>query len=211
MRTFRLDRVPLPRSLPTEMEIFAIPEDVELDVEVGCGVGLHPIRHAQRHPERRVVAIEHSRERFTKFAARLSRHPEIPGLRAIHANAISWISHRVPVGRVDRYFFLYPNPYPKRSDRNKRWHAMPFMERVIETLKPGGTLTLATNEEFYWDEARDFYQRIWGLSLELERDVSLSDLPDGKPRTHFEAKYLDRGQRCRELRFRKGTYFGRHH
>ena len=26
---------------------------------------------------------------------------------------------------------------------------MPFMEKVLETLKPGGTLQLATNERFY--------------------------------------------------------------
>ena len=33
---------------------------------------------------------------------------------------------------------------------------MPFMQKIIDVLKAGGKIHLATNEKFYADEAREF-------------------------------------------------------
>jgi tRNA G46 methylase TrmB len=60
----------------------------------------------------------------------------------MRANAVHWIAHYLSKQSVDAYFILYPNPYPKASQRNKRVHAMPFMGHLIATLKPGGTLKM---------------------------------------------------------------------
>lgn len=174
-----------------------------LDVEIGCGVGLHPIRYAHSHPDRFLVAIEQTRTKYEKFAGRVANHEGLSNLLPVHADAIEWITHFVLEGSVDRYFFLYPNPNPKPKDENKRWYAMPFMEKVLSTLKPGGTLAIATNEAFYARDAEAFLTRIWGMTLVERREIHQSRMPAGFPRTHFEKKYLERGQICFDLLLRK--------
>ena len=181
------------------------PISCPLDIEIGCGVGWHPIAYARKHPNRYLVAIEHTAEKFEKFARRLRRNPAARNLLAVHANAISWITHEVTTQSVDRYFLLYPNPYPKAKQRNQRWHAMPFMERLIATLKPGGELILATNLPAYAEEAEDLLVQHWGLIPARKRLLMLPTLPEGFPRTHFEKKYLEAGQICFDLVFRKPT------
>jgi tRNA (guanine-N7-)-methyltransferase len=175
---------------------FIVPK-TPLDIEIGCGVGLHPILYQGQHPERCLVAIEHTKEKFDKFYRRFQNHGSPKNLIPVHANGISWVSQQLPMNSVDRFYFLYPNPNPKPGDLNKRWYAMPFMQKVLEVLKPGGQLILATNEFFYKEEALDYFLNYWKLKL-LEETILKSDF---KHRTHFEKKYLERGEDCFNLVF----------
>ena len=175
---------------------FIVPK-LPLDIEIGCGVGLHPILFNKAQPNRCLVALEHTKEKFDKFYRRYLNHGSPSNLIPIHANGISWVSQQLPENSVDHFYFLYPNPNPKPGDLNKRWYAMPFMEKVLEVLKPGGKITLATNELFYKDEALNYFLNHWKLNLEEEKKLP----SDFKHRTHFEKKYLERGEDCFNLVF----------
>ena len=72
---------------------------------------------------------------------------------------------------------------------------MPFMSYLVETLKPKGIITLATNEKYYFDESLENAENIFGLKVLENRIVDKSE----KPRTHFEKKYLERGEICYNL------------
>ncbi len=195
-RPFQIARVPL----PSHHHDFTPPAR-PLDVEIGCGVGLHPIQFAKAHPDRYLVAIEHTREKFEKFRRRFERH-HLPNLLPVHANAISWVSHCLGDETVDNFYFLYPNPNPKGKDFNKRWHAMPFMEKVIRCLKPNGRIHLATNETFYAIEAKANFEQVWSLKTVRFERIQAGDV---RPRTHFEKKYLARAHTCFDLIFSKST------
>jgi tRNA G46 methylase TrmB len=97
-------------------------------------------------------------------------------------------------------FLLYPNPNPLARSANRRWHQMPFFAKLAAVLKPGGTLTLATNIEAYAAEAEQFIQTIWGLRLIQRQAIRAGEII---PRTHFEKKYLARGETCWNLIFQK--------
>ncbi|MES2769923.1 MAG: SAM-dependent methyltransferase [Bdellovibrionota bacterium] len=192
MRVFDKSNIPKPVmqvDLPTNFS--------NLDIEIGCGVGFHPIDYAKNNPERLLVAIEKTSEKFAKFLGRLEKHPQIKNVVPVHTNAIWWVAHYVKPQSVDRYFILYPNPYPK--DPQKRFFEMPFMTYLVETLKPGGIITLATNEKYYFDESLENAQKIFGLKVIENRIVEKSE----KPRTHFEKKYLERGETCYNLVLKK--------
>lgn len=201
MRKFQPSRIPFPRGVEP-FDVRAVPNGMPLDIEVGCGVGLHPIRYATENPDRYLVAIEHTRIKFEKFAGRLAHHAPFQNLLAVHADAVEWITHFVPDASVSRYLFLYPNPWPRPGDERRRWYAMPFMEKVIETMKPGATLELATNEPFYAEGARRFMTEEWGLKLVSDTELRSEELKEYRPRTHFERKYLARGQVCFNLIFK---------
>ncbi len=204
-RPFRVERVPQPRpgtaGFPKSDEIRGRP----LDLEIGCGVGLHPILYARANPERVLIAVEHTPTRFSAFQSRVLGNPGLENLHPVHADAVEWVSHRVPPGSLSRIFLLYPNPYPKPSDRKRRWYAMPFFGRLVEALQPGGEIHLSTNIPLYASEAREAFREIWGLR---ERRWETAQGSASSARTHFEKKYLERGETCFTLVGCKATQDG---
>ena len=120
---------------------------------------------------------------------------------SVNDDAIGWITHCVPPKSLERVFILYPNPYPKRGQANKRWHLMPFMGHLRGCLKPQGQLLIATNMAFYAEEAREHMVQTWGFRMVRDDAFSIQDRPAKEAHTHFERKYLERGERCFEMLF----------
>ena len=195
MRAFDPKKVPV----PPDFRPFVLEPGRPLDVEIGCGVGYHPVHYAKANPGRRLIAFERTTEKFEKFLGRIRGHAPLPNLTPVHGDAVAWITHGFGPAQVDRYFLLYPNPYPKESQRNLRFHEMPFLAHLTRTLKPGGTFTVATNERFYLDDSRARMREVWGYELVEERALPSAEAP----RTHFEKKYLGRGQPCWNQVFRR--------
>lgn len=170
-----------------------------IDIEIGCGVGFHPIRYSLTNPDRILIAIERTKLKFAKFQTRYQNHREPQNLFPIHADATHWIFRHVPDFRVDRIFILYPNPYPKLRQKNQRFAYSTFLPELIKKLKVGGTLELATNLYYYAEEMKTELTETWGLRLLKSTVID----PETKPRSHFEKKYLERGDNCFDLVFQK--------
>ena len=195
MREFQKEKVPI----PANFQPLVIDPALPLDIEIGCGVGFHPLRYARENPGRQLIAFERTEEKFDKFARRIKNHPPFLNLMAIHGDALNWIVHGIKPLTVDRYIILYPNPYPKEKQKNQRFHEMPFMGYLIETLKRKGQIVLATNIESYAIQAKEKFIHTWQLKLFEESRVEKNT----SPRTHFEKKYLERGEVCWNLVFEK--------
>ena len=200
VRGFRADKVLPPRGSYS----FLAEDHPILDVEIGCGVGFHPLKYSAANPERFLVAIEHSSERFAKFERRIAHHPVRQNLLAVHEDAEAFFVHYFKPQTLDRILILYPNPYPKKVHLNRRWYGMPFAKYMVDCLKLDGQLTLATNEEFYAQEAIKFFTNYWGLGLVENSQLKASE-NSFAPRTHFEKKYLENGQTCFNLIFKKSA------
>lgn len=193
MRPFSVEKIPKPK----DFCIFPFDVNLPLDVEIGCGVGFHPISYAKANPKRQLLAFERT-DKFFSFERRVKNHSEMKNLFPVHGDAISWISHLFGPERVDRYFILYPNPYPKKKQENLRFPHMPFFSHLVLTMKKGGTVEFATNCSSY---GADIEKQLpaQGLTLQEKRVVD-RDCP---PRTHFEKKYLSRGEACWSYLYRK--------
>jgi len=166
-------------------------------VEIGCGVGLHPIRWAQAHPEDHILAIERTKTKFSGFASRLTNHPHLKNIFPAHADAALLLPHILPRCSVDSYYILYPNPYPKARHKNLRFGHSSLTLFLADTLKPNGTLVFATNIETYAEELLKYVPSRSHLEVVFTKTLSPLDLP----RTHFERKYLARGEPCYSLVF----------
>lgn len=197
IRTFSPHALPQP---PPPQRLWDVSKPI--DLELGCGAGWFAIRSALSHPEREFIAVEHAQLRFSKFEGRYERNGRPKNLFPIRAHAVYWVHHYLPEESVDRIFLLYPNPYPKAAQKNKRWHEMPFFPALLARLKVGGQITLATNEIFY---AQGFEGACLASGLERVEKCSLrkGSVPDWAPRTHFEKKFLDMGVECFHQVFEK--------
>jgi tRNA (guanine-N7-)-methyltransferase len=195
MRQFHAEHIPKPA---LDFSVTALNAARSLDLEIGAGQGLHAIRYALSHPERDLIALEKTHERFARLDGRKKSHPQATNLYAFHADAVAFVTHFLPDASLDTVYLLYPNPYPKAKQANLRWHNRPFFGLLLTKMKPGASFMLATNLEWYAREAQAAFDTVWGMSSTLAPiDPALP------PRTHFEKKYLERGETCWNVSFRK--------
>lgn len=196
MRAFDHGAVPRPQQF---FDFAALNGPV--DLEIGAGQGLHAIQYCQNHPGRNLIALERTANRFALLESRRLAHPALHGLTIQRADAMAFVAHFVPDRCLEKVFLLYPNPYPKQAQANLRWHRSPFMRFLHGKIKDGGHMYLATNLQWYADEAEEWLCRTSGLfKLKARRTLD----PSAVPRTHFERKYLARGESCFDLVFEKG-------
>ncbi|MFV5509330.1 SAM-dependent methyltransferase [Acinetobacter sp. 197] len=183
IRQFQAQRMHAPREFQS-----ISPEPV--CVEVGAGKGKHALLFSKNNPDTQLIAIERTRE---KFLAMQKQHA-VEGqtnLQTVHADALPWIVHALYPQQVEQFFILYPNPEPHNPAQ--RWVNMPFFEFLLSRLKTGGTITLASNIPAYIEEAETQVRELW--KLPFVKEVIAAD----SARTHFEIKYLERGELCQQL------------
>lgn len=164
--------------------------DLPIVLEIGAGKGMHACLFAQQNPQKRLIAIERTRE---KFQAMAKQHQLLRchNLTPVHADAIPWVVHALYPQQVEELFILYPNPEPLNAAQ--RWLNMPFFEYLLSRVKAGGRITLASNIAEYIAEAAQQLENIWQLPYVCEPVAKTS------ARTHFEVKYLQRGELCQQL------------
>jgi tRNA G46 methylase TrmB len=121
----------------------------------------------------------------------------------IRGNAISTLFTQIPQQSLERIYILYPCPWPKNSQRKHRWHFHPVLAKIISSLEKGGHLILASDQQFYVDEAHYVFHKKPEFTVLKYGAVSphplngLELFPGG--RTKFERSFLSDGQPCYEL------------
>lgn len=157
-----------------------------LVLEIGAGRGKHAKSYAKMHPNHHLIALERTKNK----AQDLLLHA-LPNLTTIHADAIFWSVYALPPACLSAVYILYPNPEP--ANTNQRFVNMPYFEFLLSRLKAGGQLILASNIASYIDEACQKLETVWHLPFMIRLIEPSSD------RTHFEIKYLARGETCQEI------------
>lgn len=188
MRLFHLDPIFPPRNLTPIA-------NTPICFEIGAGKGKHALQFAKNNPNKHLIAIERTAGKAGVFNQ--ANCP--PNLSFIHADAISWSVYAVYPKQISECFILYPNPEPK--NKNQRFINMPYFEFLLSRIMDNGTITIASNIKEYIDECELKLQNIWQLPY------IKNTIPIYSDRTHFEIKYLARGELCQELIITKPTNY----
>jgi len=191
-RAFQPQRLSAPRDFV--MPDAALKPKSSLVLEIGAGKGKHALSFTMQNPDKHLIAIERTRNKFEAFE-KLAAQQNFANLTAIHADAIAWIVHAIAPNSIDSIYILYPNP--EQHNPNQQWLNMPFFEFLLSRLQVGGEIILATNIETYMDNAEQQANEVWCLPNTRSQVVSSSQ------RTHFEVKYLARQETCWELSMKK--------
>lgn len=174
-----------------------------LYLEIGCGVGLHPIQFAKSNPNSRILAFERTRTKYQKSLQRFIGNGSPENALIVHGDASFFLSElflkNSSPSPIDGIFILYPNPYPKKSQSNLRLAHMPLTLVLNQILKQNATLTLASNKIEYITEAHELIPPKTSLIVTKNHKIE----SNASPRTHFEKKYLARGEDCFEIVFTK--------
>ena len=152
-----------------------------------CGVGASTAKIAKLYPEAKVIGID-------KSAQRVDKHPHYAIAQdnyiLVRADLNDfWRLARKAQWQCEKQYLLYPNPYPKSTQVQKRWHGSPAF---LDMLALGGALVLRSNWRLYLEEVATVLSYLGTRS-------SIKEVNDAEQMTPFEAKYQNSGQVCWEL------------
>jgi tRNA G46 methylase TrmB len=155
-----------------------------LVLDSGCGTGFGTRALARRHPSSLVIGVDRSARRLGKTGHRSFPVCEDNVVWVRAELATFWRLALEAGWRLERHYILYPNPWPKKSQIRRRWHAHPAFPAL---LKLGGILELRTNWQLY---AREFARSVeWATG----ENAPASEFSPGEPLTAFERKYSASG------------------
>ncbi|MGL4636169.1 MAG: tRNA (guanosine(46)-N7)-methyltransferase TrmB [Beijerinckiaceae bacterium] len=136
-------------------------EPKSIRLEIGFGGGEHLLKRAQEFPETGFIGCEP----FVNGMAKLLRDVDQLGLRNIRVfdNDATYLLERLPTGGVDAIDLLYPDPWPKRKQRKRRFISDETLAMFARVLRPGGTFCFASDIDDYvgWTLTRVLESKDW--------------------------------------------------
>ncbi|MHC5064554.1 MAG: tRNA (guanine(46)-N(7))-methyltransferase TrmB [Planctomycetota bacterium] len=176
----------------------------EVEIEVGPGKGAFLIAAAEQHPQTFFLGIEAAPGYARLAAERLQKSGLKNGLFLID-NAALFLRDRVDPGRLGRLHVYFPDPWPKRRHRGRRFFGEAAPALIHRVLQPDGLLLIATDNAAYAGQIC----RVMGASplfrRDREQEEQLIAMPPGHgfSPTNFERKYQIEGRIIRRYAFRR--------
>jgi tRNA (guanine-N7-)-methyltransferase len=158
--------------------------DTKRVLDSGCGTGESTRLLAAALPDCTVIGVDKSLARLARTGAK--RYPHVEGnVVWVRADLASFWRLALRAGwKLERHYLLYPNPWPKPSQLQRRWHAHPVFP---DALSLGGRLEMRCNWKPY---ALEFAA---ALNFLLGVDVKPCTPPPDPVLSPFERKYRRSG------------------
>jgi tRNA (guanine-N7-)-methyltransferase len=170
-------------------------------LEIGFGGGEHLAARACQNPDRGYIGCEPFINGMAKMLGAVEREG-LANVRLWDEDATALLP-RIEPASLDEIYLLYPDPWPKRRQRKRRFVSPATVEGFARLLKPGGRFRFASDIDDYvgWTLARV------GPSPAFRWTAARADdwrLPyPGWPGTRYEAKALREGRRPSYLTFER--------
>lgn len=165
-----------------------------LDVDLGCGNGELICELARQKPERNFLGIEKLPSRVAKVCRKAAAFENVRVLKVESSYAVRYL---LPENSVDRFFLLFPDPWPKRRHHRRRVVQADFLDSVYGKLAAAGLFHIATDQG-------DYFTQIERLAADDSRfeKIDIADV-DPLPLTKFERRFRAQGATIYRLALRK--------
>lgn len=163
-----------------------------LTLEIGSGGGEHCAALAAREPNHSFIAAE----AYIKGVASLLTHihdRQLQNIR-IFADDVRLLLDQMPNASLDRLIILFADPWPKTRHHERRMVQENNLKRMVQLLKPQGTLRIATDHAEYLTWMIDHLKRVPELVPQFSWDNLPKVRPEGWPPTRYEQKALKDGR-----------------
>jgi tRNA (guanine-N7-)-methyltransferase len=168
-------------------------------LEIGFGGGEHLAAQAGAHPGIGFIGAEP----FVNGVVKLLAAIEARGLRNIRIRDedVTALLARLPDASLERVYLLYPDPWPKRRQRKRRFVSDASFAEIGRVLQDGGLFRFASDIDDYagWTLARA--ARCPVLTWTARSATDWTQPFPGWPGTRYEAKALEAGRRPTYLEF----------
>ncbi len=145
-------------------------------IDSGCGRGRSTQILAQQNPQAYVLGIDKSEQRLP-----IAPVENLANCAYLRVNCIDFYLLAKECNLTfQRHYLLYPNPWPKAKQVQRRWHGHAIFPVMLALSQQ---IILRTNWKIYLDEFALAVQTI------SQRHLSIKQVNSTQPLTHFEAKY----------------------
>ena len=168
-------------------------------LEIGFGGGEHLAAQAEAHPTVGIIGAEP----FVNGVVKLLRAIEAADLRnvRIRDEDVTALLDRLPEASLDRVYLLYPDPWPKRRQRKRRFVSEASLDAIARVLKPGGVFRFASDIDDYAGWVLVRAARCPHLHWTARTASDWRRPFPGWPGTRYEAKALAAGRTPTYLEF----------
>ena len=123
-----------------------------LHIDLGCGDGSFICALAQRMPEKSFLGIERLLGRI-RIAARKAAN--IGNVRLLRMESSYAVRYLLPAGSVEKFYLLFPDPWPKRRHWRHRIVTEDFLGAISQALVGNGTFRIATDDLDYFERIKE--------------------------------------------------------
>ena len=179
--------------------LFAVPVG-EVYLEIGFGGGEHLLHEARRLTGIGFIGVEPFVNGLAKAAAVIARD-DLRNIRLFDRDAallLDWL----PSESLGRVALLYPDPWPKRRHRKRRFVNRQNLDRIARILSTGGCFRFVSDVADYAGWTLAEAARHGGFAAPDERKDRREPWPDW-PGTRYEAKAVAEGRTPSYLAFCK--------
>jgi len=164
--------------------------DSPIILELACGKAYYTTELAKLHPNKFFIGVDKKGDRIW-VGAKIAQEENLTNTAFIRDH-IERTPEYLDKNSVDEIWITFPDPFPKKSNLNKRLTSPNFLEKYKQILKPGGKIHLKTDSKKLFD-----YTRKHVTPIEILKDIySLEDIPTKlQIQTPFEKKHLNKGRK----------------
>lgn len=174
--------------------------DGPMILEIGFGMGETTAEIAQQNPEWNILGLEVYRPGVGALLSKIEQRG-LTNIRVIEHDAVEVLAHMVPDHYLDGVHIYFPDPWPKKRHHKRRLIQSPFLSQLVQKLKPGGYLHMATDWPDYAAQMLDVCSQ--ENALENRAKEGFSPRPAWRPLTKFEARGIRLGNPVADLIFQK--------
>lgn len=183
---------------PSARDLFA-PGVEDVFLEIGFGGGEHLVAAAAARPDVGFIGCEPFVNGMAKLLARI----DALGLANIrlHQGDAAEVLRFLPPSSLGRVFLFYPDPWPKRRHRKRRFVSRETLEELSRVMRPGAQLRFATDIDDYAGWALARVRQAADLAWEAETSADWLTPFEGWTPTKYEAKAIAGGRKPVYLTF----------
>ena len=171
----------------------------ELRLEIGFGGGEHLAREAATNPDIGFIGCEPFINGVAKLLATIAAQA-LSNIRVHHGDARE-VLLRLPPASLARVDLLYPDPWPKRRQRKRRFVSDETLDLIVRVLEPGGELRFASDIDDYAGWTLAHILRRADLRWEAARPADWRTPWPGWQPTRYETKACAEGRDSAYLTF----------
>lgn len=155
-------------------------------LEIGFGMGQSLVAMAAAAPEKNFVGVEVHTPGVGKLMHAM-RDQGVDNIRAYRHDAVEVLRDCIADASLDTVQIFFPDPWHKKRHHKRRLIQPEFVAKLVQKLRPGGTLHLATDWENYAGQMMDVLSAEPALQ-NAHGSGQYAPRPDSRPLTKFEAR-----------------------